>query len=69
MPDISKKGPSGRSYKITSFSKEYAKRKGYSGRHYLALFEAGQLESKLGWWCSNLRHAKADGSAFINREA
>lgn len=65
MSDISKKGPSGHSYKITTFSKEYAKRKGHPGRHYLALFNPGQITATEGWFTGNLRQAKADGAAHI----
>lgn len=69
MPDITKKGPTGRSYKITTFSKEYTKRKGNPGRHYLALFQPGQITATEGWYCTNLRHAKKDGANFIRGEA
>lgn len=69
MSDTTKAGPSGRRYKITTFSKECARRKGFPGRHYLALFNPGEVTSTEGWWCNNLRHAKKDGRNFINGEA
>jgi hypothetical protein len=62
-----KRGKTGKGYKITSFSEEYA-RKNNHGRYYLALFNKDELQSHEGWYCDNLRHAKEDGEGFIKAE-
>lgn len=68
MKDDVKRGATGKGYKITRFSAEYAKREGH-GRYFLALFNRDSTHSVDGWYADKLRHAKGDGEQFIAVEA
>lgn len=59
-----KRGKTGRGYKITRFSAEFAEKNNH-GRYYLALFNKDELKSHDGWYADNFRHVKEDGEAFI----
>lgn len=62
--DVKRNKQTGKGYKITTFSKDFAKRNGH-GRYFLALFRKGELTSFDGWYADKLRHVKGDGENFI----
>jgi hypothetical protein len=68
MKDVKRNKQTGKGYKITTFSKEYAERNGHS-RYWLALFNPEAHTAHEGWYAEKLRHAKGDGEAFIAEAA
>lgn len=67
MSDITfRNEKTGKRAKVTTFTKEYAKRNGH-GRYYVALFQKDQLSTNDGWYCDNKKHAYTDAKEFVKK--